>query len=163
MYNPTRISLPILCLIIGALALTGPLFAHHGSAISYDMDHPWTGKVVVTEFRYENPHPTLLFDRVNEKGETEHWVSELLTNPSFLIRAGWSKSRSMAALKPGTTITATVYTSKVGGTVAAVGTMLNEKGEEIVTSRAGNNPLRQGATGNVNPESNGAEPPAPKQ
>jgi hypothetical protein len=153
MFNRTVVVLSILGAIV---ATTGPLFAHHGSAISYDMDHPITSKVVITEFRYENPHPTLLFDRVNEQGETEHWVSELLTNPAALMRAGWTKSRSVGALKPGTTVTATFFIGKAGGTNAAVQTMKNEKGEEIVTSRAGNNALRQGA-GNAAPQA-----PAPE-
>lgn len=128
-----------------AVLLTTPVgLAHHGSSISYDMEHPWTTKAVVVEFRYQNPHPTLIFERKNDKGETEKWVTELITNPSFLLRAGWTKSRSEAALKPGTPITVTVCTSRVGGTNGATLTILNEKGEEIVSMRAGDGPLGQG-------------------
>src|SRR5690349_10968665 len=83
---------------IGLLVSTASLSAHHGSGISYDMEHLWTTKATVTEFKYANPHPWLEFDRVNEKGEKEHWVAELITNPTFLLRAGWTKSRSLEAL-----------------------------------------------------------------
>lgn len=127
-----------------ALLLIPSVIAHHGSSISYDMDHPWTTKATVVEFRYQNPHPTLIFERKNDKGETEKWVTELITNPSFLLRAGWTKSRSEAALKPGTPITITVCTSRVGGTNGATLRILNEKGEEIVNMRAGDGPLDQG-------------------
>jgi hypothetical protein len=130
--------------VVSALLSIPSAFAHHGSSISYDMDHPWTTKAVVVEFRYQNPHPTLIFERKNEKGETEKWVTELITNPSFLLRAGWTKSRSEAALKPGTPITVTVCTSRVGGTNGATLKILNEKGEEIVSMRAGDGPLDQG-------------------
>jgi len=117
---------------IAALLATSAAWAHHGSAISYDMDHPWTTKAVVVEFRYQNPHPTLIFERKNDKGETEQWVTELITNPSLLLRAGWTKSRSDAALKPGTPITVTVCTSRVGGTNGATLKILDEDGKEIL-------------------------------
>jgi hypothetical protein len=104
------------------------------------MDHPWTTKAVVVEFRYQNPHPILIFDRTNDKGETERWVTELITNPSFLLRGGWTKSRSDAALKPGTPITVTVCTSRVGGTNGATLKIFNENGEQILRSLGDDTP-----------------------
>src|SRR5438477_8000797 len=100
MWNQSKLSLGVLCV----LASTAPMFAHHGSGISYDMEHLWTTKATVTEFKYANPHPWLEFDRVNDKGEKEHWTAELITNPTFLLRAGWTKARSLEALKPGTIV-----------------------------------------------------------
>ena len=38
------------------------LFAHHGTNISYDHDHPITFKATVTEFRFANPHAQIFFD-----------------------------------------------------------------------------------------------------
>jgi hypothetical protein len=124
----------LVCAFVAALALAAPVFAHHGSGISYDMDHLWTTKATVTEFKYANPHPWLVFDRVNDKGETEHWTAELVTNPTFLLRAGWTKTRSEDALKPGTVIEITLGTSKVGGFNGCVRTIRNDKGELIVNS-----------------------------
>jgi len=144
-------------LVIATLLTVPAAFAHHGSAISYDMDHPWTTKAVVVEFRYQNPHPTLIFERKNDKGETERWVTELITNPSFLLRAGWTKSRSEAALKPGTSITVTVCTSRVGGTNGAALKILDEKGEEILRT------LNFNASQSDRPEGAGSgNPPPPK-
>ena len=124
----------VLAFVIAVASFSTQLTAHHGSAISYDMDHPWTTKATVTEFKYANPHPWLSFERVNDKGETEQWRAELVTNPTFLLRAGWTKSRSIEALKPGTVVQLTLATSRVGGFVGCIRTIQNEKGEYIVTS-----------------------------
>jgi len=124
----------VLTFVMAIVSFSTPLTAHHGSAISYDMDHPWTTKATVTEFKYANPHPWLSFERVNDKGQTEQWKAELVTNPTFLLRAGWTKSRSIEALKPGTVVELTLATSRVGGFVGCIRTIKNEKGEYIVTS-----------------------------
>ena len=116
------------------LASTAPMFAHHGSGISYDMEHLWTTKATVTEFKYANPHPWLEFDRVNDKGEKEHWTAELITNPTFLLRAGWTKARSLEALKPGTVVELTLGTARVGGLNGCIRTIRSETGELLVNS-----------------------------
>src|SRR5215467_1126990 len=102
-------------LIVGFLLLSGVVFAHHGSAISYDTAHLWTTWATVTEFNYANPHPSMKFDRTTKDGTVEHWTLELLTNPSALARAGWTKGRSLDALKPGTRVKLYVGTSRAGG------------------------------------------------
>src|SRR5437764_5463358 len=101
--------------ILSTLVLVAPTLAHHGSGISYDMEHLWTTKATVVEFKYANPHPWLVFDRMNDKGEVEHWTAELVTKPTFLLRAGWTKTRSMEAMKPGAVVELRLGTSKAGG------------------------------------------------
>jgi len=122
--------IPILALLLCVAA-----YAHHGSAISYDTGHLWTTWATVTEFNYLNPHPSMQFDRTTKDGKVEHWVSELLTNPSELARAGWTKSRSIEALKPGTRVRLYVGTSRAGGFSGIVMKLENEKGENIVGVR----------------------------
>ena len=122
-------------LIAGLLLLASPASGHHGSAISYDTAHLWTTWATVTEFNYLNPHPSMTFDRVTKDGKTEHWLSELLTNPSELVRAGWTKSRSVDALKPGTRVKLYVGTSRAGGFSGIVMKIENEQGENIVGTR----------------------------
>jgi hypothetical protein len=78
----------------------------------------------------------MTFDRVTKDGKTEHWVAELLTNPSELVRAGWTKSRSVEALKPGTRVKLYVGTSRAGGFSGIVMKIENEQGENIVGTRA---------------------------
>src|ERR1051326_2396090 len=120
----------------GLLLLPALSWGHHGSAISYDTAHLWTTWATVTEFNYLNPHPSMTFDRVTKDGNTEHWVSELLTNPSALVRAGWTKSRSIEALKPGTRVKLYIGTSRAGGLDGIVMKIENEKGENIVGERS---------------------------
>ena len=129
-----RVAVAAIVAMTGLLFLSAPSAAHHGSAISYDMEHLWTTKATVTEFHYLNPHPWLEFDRVNDKGETEQWTAELITNPTFLLRAGWTKSRSIEAMKPGTVVTLVLGTSRAGGFNGCIRTIQNEKGEYIVNS-----------------------------
>jgi len=126
----------LLRIAMGAAVFAAPsaVFAHHGSNISYDMDHLWTTKATVVEFKYKNPHPWLTFTRVNEKGETETWTAELVTNPTFLLRAGWTQSRTLEAMKPGTVVELTLGTARIGGLNGCVRTIKNEQGELIVNS-----------------------------
>jgi hypothetical protein len=118
------------------LVASAAALAHHGSAISYDTTHLWSTWATVTSFSYQNPHPTMTFDRTTKDGMVEHWVSELLTNPSVLARAGWTRSRSVDALKTGTRVKLYVGTSRAGGLSGIVMKIENEKGEGIVGDRA---------------------------
>ena len=115
------------------LVLSIPMVAHHGSGISYDLTKPWESKATIVDFKYINPHPLVLFDIKDAKGEVQHWHSEIITNPSRMIRSGWGKTRSEEALKPGTVVTLTLCTSKAGGYAAVITKIINEKGEEILT------------------------------
>ena len=117
------------------LSICGAVWAHHGSGISYDITRLWTTWATVTEFNYLNPHPSMKFDRVVKGGVVEHWDSELLTNPSALARAGWTRKRSVDALKPGTKVKLYVGTSRVGGLSGIVMKIENEMGENIVGER----------------------------
>lgn len=123
-------------LFVVLLLLSTPVAAHHGSAISYDTTNLWTTWATVTEFSYQNPHPTMKFDRTTKDGKVEHWVSELLTNPSVLVRAGWTRARSNEALKAGTRVKLYLGTSRAGGHSGIVMKIENERGESIVGDRA---------------------------
>lgn len=161
----TRIRLFLGAFLLGALftgGLSAPLAAHHGSNISYDTENPWTTTGTIVEFQYRNPHPWLTFTRVNEKGVVENWTAELVTNPTFLLRAGWTKSRSEAALKPGTMVKMVLATSRAGGFNAVVRTIQNEQGEFVVNSggRGGDAPVAPGEAptrgGGAGPRGRGA-------
>jgi len=125
-------------ILLAAILVLAPAFtlAHHGSAISYDTSHLWSTWATVTSFSYQNPHPTMTFDRATKDGQVEHWVAELLTNPSMLARAGWTRGRSIEALKPGTRVKLFVGTSRAGGLSGIVMKIENEQGENIVGDRA---------------------------
>ena len=124
----------------------GTAFAHHGTNISYDRSKAWTAKAVVTEFKYVNPHAQLYFDVTDDKGAVVHWSAELLPNPAQLIRNGWTRKRSIAALAPGTRIVVTVAPSRAGGVNGLLLKVTNDKGEELL---------------NGGPDAGGPEGPAP--
>ena len=111
--------------------------AHHGSAISYDTANLWTTWATVTQFNYANPHPTMTFDRIVRDKQVEHWVAELLTNPSTLARQGWTRGRTLEALKPGTRVKLTIGTSRAGGFSGIVMRIENENGEPVAGGPGG--------------------------
>jgi Family of unknown function (DUF6152) len=106
--------------------------AHHGTLVAYDRSKQWTEKAIVTEFHYVNPHVQLFFDTKDAKGKVNHWSGELLPNPAQLIRAGWTRKRSVEALQAGTMITVTAAPARAGGQVVLVLRVLDEKGEELL-------------------------------
>ena len=137
-------------LVAAVVLLPGPArriaFAHHGTNISYDRAKAWTAKAVVTEFKYVNPHAQLYFDVTDDKGGVVHWSTELLPNPAQLIRNGWTRKRSVEALKPGTRIVVTVAPSRAGGINGLLLKVTTEGGEELL---------------NGGPDAGGPEAPAP--
>jgi hypothetical protein len=120
--------------LLGAFAAcAAPAFAHHGTLISYDRAKQWTKEVVVTRFNYANPHPQIFFDVPAEGAAAVAWAGELLPNPAALVRNGWTKARSVEALKPGTRIKITIAPAKAGGEVGLVLRMTDLAGNDVVT------------------------------
>lgn len=139
----------------GLLGTAAPAVAHHGTLTTYDRDKQWTRDAVVTSFHYANPHPQLFFDLTDDKGNVEHWAAELLPNPAALLRAGWTKVRSLEALAPGTKVKITIAPARVqGGSVGLLIKVTNLDGAELVSD---NVPFPQSPA----PASTGA-PAAPK-
>jgi hypothetical protein len=133
--------------------------AHHGSSISYDTSNQWATWATVTQFNYLNPHPTMTFDREVAGGETEHWVAELLTNPSTMARQGWTRRRTLEALEPGTRVKLTLATSRAGGFSGIVMRIENETGESIAGGFGGPGaPDLDGVPGGLQPDPNAPLP-----
>jgi Family of unknown function (DUF6152) len=115
--------------LIGALALillstNGPVFAHHGSAASYDLTKVITMRGTVTEFDLENPHSQLFWNVRGPDGKIVHWSGEL-NAPFNLIHDGWTRK----SLKPGDEITIKVCPSKAGTPVGLVGKIVLANGK----------------------------------
>ena len=99
-----------------ALMISGPLLAHHGTGISYDLQHnPITIKGTVTEFRWANPHVSIYIDVKDANGKIQNWAIECTSIVGY-ARKGYNRN----ALKPGQEVTALIYPSKVKGTTNAV-------------------------------------------
>jgi len=125
----------LLTLVAGVLVTSGSAWAHHGSSISYNTANLWTTWATVTQFNYLNPHPTMTFDRVTKDGQVEHWVGELLTNPSLMARQGWTRGRTLEALQTGTRVKLYIATSRAGGFSGIVMKLEDENGMEIAGAR----------------------------
>jgi hypothetical protein len=109
-----------------------PVCAHHGTAIAYDIQHPVTLKGTVTEFRFANPHCQIYFDVTDDKGQVMNWAGELNSTYS-LIQDGWTRKRSVEALKPGTVITVILLPGRSGNPVGLAQKIFNAKGEQILS------------------------------
>jgi hypothetical protein len=118
------------------LAIAIPMFAHHGTNISYDRTKATTVKGVVTEFRFANPHPQLYVDVKDESGKVTNWGCEIAANPYQLSLSGWSKQRSVNELKPGTAVTITIAPSRAGTPAALLIKVVNDKGQELLNAGA---------------------------
>ena len=119
-----------LAMCLGLLSV--PMFAHHGTNISYDRTATVTIKGVVTEFWYRNPHPALFIDVMDKEGKATRWTIEVAPTPYTLAVRGWSKKRSDDALKAGTPVTVKIYPSRAGTPSGLLQGVTNEEGLDIL-------------------------------
>jgi len=124
----------VLLLILVVFIVSVPMFAHHGTNISYDRSKPVTMQGTVTEFRFANPHPQLFVDVKDGSGNVSNWGCEIAANPYQLILSGWTKQRSTNELKPGTAVTITVAPSRAGTNAALLLKVVNDKGQELLAT-----------------------------
>ena len=122
MINKLRtISFAVVCL----LAVSVPLFAHHGYA-SYDTDKKVTLKGTVTRWLWSNPHCLLQLDVTDDSGHVVHWIAET-ENPSTLSRIGWTEK----SLKTGDQITVTALPVKSGNPVGRIIDVVLSSGQKL--------------------------------
>jgi len=100
--------------VVSLLAISSPLWAHHGAA-EFETDKTATLKGTVVEWFWANPHCILKFDVTNDSGSIAHWVAEA-SNPPDMLNRGWSKG----TFKPGDEITVTVRPAKSGKPVGSI-------------------------------------------
>jgi len=97
-----------LIVLLLALAVAPPSFAHHSTAM-YDMNHAVTVTGVVKRFEWTNPHAFVFLDVKDEKGNTIEWEVEMMSL-NHLRGYGWTRS----TIKPGDVISATGGAAKSG-------------------------------------------------
>jgi hypothetical protein len=103
--------LGIVALMVGCLAFSVPLFAHHGTA-SFDTTKTLMLKGVVTEYIWSNPHVIVKLDVKDDSGNVTQWVIEAW-NPVTQTARGWTKN----SFKPGDEVSADVTPAKNDRTV----------------------------------------------
>ena len=72
-------------MLIGLVAMSAPVLAHHGNASTENKTVVM--KATVTEWQWTNPHTFLKFDVKDAAGNVTHWTAEW-NNPSTLINFG---------------------------------------------------------------------------
>ena len=120
-------------LCFSVLITAGAAWAHHGSAVSYDLTKRITMKGTITDFKYINPHPSLFWDVTDDKGMVTHWLAgEIAPNTAQLQQEGWGRKRSDAALAAGTVVTITLSPSRSGNSVGLIQKIENAAGEAVL-------------------------------
>jgi hypothetical protein len=134
----TRRVMIALSVMAAFLAASMPMSAHHGRGDTYNGAKTATSKAIVTEFDYSNPHVRMYFDTKDEAGNVTNWSGEM-ANVSQFVRAGWTKKKMEAELKPGAEVTVTYRISTVphapGKGASIVTRILNAKGEIVGLER----------------------------
>jgi hypothetical protein len=106
---------PIFVAVVGLLAVSIPLFAHHGNA-AYDTAKTVTVKGTVTDYIWTNPHVFVKVDAKDDSGNTVHWIVEA-QNPVSMGQIGWSKN----TFKAGDEVEIDAMPAKNGNPVAFLG------------------------------------------
>ena len=101
--------------LLGPLAVSVSLFAHHGNA-SYDSTKTVTVKGTVTDYIWANPHVFLKVDAKSKSGTTLHWIIEA-QNPLSQTEVGWTKN----TFKPGDEVIVEVIPAKNGQPIGRFG------------------------------------------
>ena len=101
--------------VVGLLAVSVPVFAHHGNA-SYDATKTVMVKGTVTDFVWTNPHVFVKLDVTDDSGNTVHWIIEG-QNPVSMTQIGWSKD----TFKPGDKVEIEAMVAKNGNPIGFLG------------------------------------------
>jgi Family of unknown function (DUF6152) len=117
--------LTVFAVAVGLLVVSGPMFAHHGSA-AYETTKKTTVKGTVTNFEFINPHTEIDLDVKDDNNNVEKWRAEA-GSPNLLARWGWSKN----CLKPGDEITVVGYRAKNGSKILRSLKVTLPNGQEV--------------------------------
>ena len=130
-----------LSIVAGVLAVSAPVFAHHGNA-AYDGSVVELKNATVTKLSWANPHTIVEFDVKDDKGQPVHWAAEL-GSPSALGNLGWTK----ASLTPGDVITVYVHQAKTKNPVGRIERVVLADGSVLRDSAGGGEAGGRGGRG----------------
>jgi hypothetical protein len=117
--NRLHFKTPLLCAaLLAACVSVAPAFAHHGTAVNYQMDDIILLKGTVTAFRWRNPHSSLFLDVKDESGNVVNYAIEL-PSPGLMARGsmGWTRN----TFKVGDLVEFQAHPSRTGAPVAVGG------------------------------------------
>ena len=117
-------------LVVGLLAVSGTVLAHHGSA-AYANAVVVMKDATVTRFVWSNPHAIVMFDVKDDKGNVVHWAGEIGGPPAVSL-LGWTRN----SLQPGDVITVYIWPAKSGRPVGRLNRVVFPDGKELTTQKA---------------------------
>ena len=120
--------------LVGVLAISAPLVAHHGGA-SFDTTRELTLKGNVTEWIWANPHCFLKFDAKDDTGTVRNWAVEV-SNPTDMTRLGWART----SFKGGDEVTVTLQPVKSGAPVGRLRRVVLPNGQTLGSGGGGTPP-----------------------
>lgn len=112
--------------ILGLLALTTTVQAHHSFAVHFVGDRLVEVSGTVTEFNFNNPHGVLFFSALDDGGNEVEWRAET-NSPNMLRRRGWAKD----SLKPGDKITVEGFPARKESNYMRISHVAIEGGGEL--------------------------------
>ena len=120
--------------LLGIPVVAAPLFAHHGSGISYEtrLEKVVTMKGTVKEFVWKNPHCYIIYDVKDAKGKVVEWSAETSSPSSMIGEHGWSRT----TLKAGDELTITVLPSKVSTAAGLLYKVVASDGKVLLEDRS---------------------------
>ena len=121
--------LSIVGFLVGALAFSAPLFAHHGAA-SFDSVNMVTVKGTVIEYVWSNPNVLVKVDVKDDSGNVVHWVLEAW-NPVTQSSRGWTKN----TFKAGDEVSLDISPAKNGQPVGEIRGRIVINGKEFKESQ----------------------------
>ena len=98
--------------IVGFLGIffsAGQMWAHHGTATSYDQKKWVTIKGTVSEFLWRNPHSALFIDVKDASGKVVNYSIEMFS-PILMVKAGYTRD----VFRVGDEVSIDVHPSLVG-------------------------------------------------
>lgn len=99
----------MLILLVLAISLMAPVFAHHGDAGRYE-DNVIVLTGTVVDLQLVDPHSIIVFDVTDESGKQVRWQAELNGKAGLAKGFGWTRN----TVKPGDKITLTGRRAKSG-------------------------------------------------
>ena len=124
-------------LIVLAVLIAAPVFAHHGRGAAFDMTKQISLKGTVSEVLWRNPHVRISIDVKGEDGKVTTWSFEN-SGTTNLAQAGYSRN----TLRVGQEVTAVFNPGRNGTPVGVIIKFITSDGKEIMSRvPGGGNPL----------------------